>query len=130
LFFLSLILLIDKGGVGRLYIYRMGVYLLHLTPPEVTCSPSQGFRRMYIIVVNYSYYQNITRHLVLIYTVTSVSAGLCSSLCLNLLNLQKRQSDTWTVIDLTAAKFKPNMFLMPGFSLSNCKYICTRIFVI
>jgi hypothetical protein len=52
-----------------------GVYLLHLTPSEVTFPPSQGFRRMYINLVNYK--QNIT---VLIYTVTSVSAGFCSSL--------------------------------------------------
>jgi hypothetical protein len=34
-FFLSLILLIDKGGVGLLF----GVHLLHLTPPEVTLPP-------------------------------------------------------------------------------------------
>jgi hypothetical protein len=40
-FFLSLNLLIDKGGVGLLYIY-IGVHLLHLTPPEVTF-PLPGF---------------------------------------------------------------------------------------
>jgi hypothetical protein len=57
LFFLSLILLIDKGGSGLLYlyiyIYRMVFYLLHLTPPDVTFPRSQGFRRMYINLVKY-----------------------------------------------------------------------------
>jgi hypothetical protein len=32
-FFLSLILLIDKAGVG--FVIYIGVHLLHLTPPEV-----------------------------------------------------------------------------------------------
>jgi hypothetical protein len=59
---------------------------------------------MYINLVNYK--QNITWHLVLIYTITSVNAGLCSILCLILFNPQKRQSDNWTVVDFTAAKFK------------------------
>jgi hypothetical protein len=44
------------------------------------------------------------------YTETSVNAGLYSSLCLNLLNHPKRQLDTWTVVGLTAAKFKPLIF--------------------
>jgi hypothetical protein len=37
-FFLSLILLINKGRVGLLHIHIYSVHLLHLTPPEVTNS--------------------------------------------------------------------------------------------
>jgi hypothetical protein len=54
------------------------------------------------------------------YTRISISAGLYSSLCLNLFNLfncQKRQLDTWTVVGPSAVKFKPNVHPMPGFSL-------------
>jgi hypothetical protein len=108
----SLILLIDKGAAG-LFLYRLVftyytlLHLkLHFSPPRVLVE------YIYINLINYK--QNITWHLVLIYTVTSVSAGLCSSLCLNVFNPQKRQLDTWTVVDLTAAKFKPLMFPMHG----------------
>jgi hypothetical protein len=36
---------------------------------------------------------------------------------------KKRQLDTWTVVGLSAAKFKPLIFPVSGFSLSNCTYI-------
>jgi hypothetical protein len=75
-----------------------------------------GLSRIYIHLIHYL--QNIAWHLVLIYTGNSLSAGLCSNLCLNLFNHQKWQSDIWTVVGLTAAKFKPLMFPMQGFSLS------------
>jgi hypothetical protein len=50
-FLLLLILLIDKGGLV-FYIY-IDVHLIDLTPPEVIFSPSQGFSRIYIHLINY-----------------------------------------------------------------------------
>jgi hypothetical protein len=37
---------------------------------------------------------------------TSVSAGLCSRLCVSFLFTPRRQLNTWTVVVLTSAKFK------------------------
>jgi hypothetical protein len=87
-----------KGG-GWSFLYRLVFTyhtLFHLSLHSFT-SP-QGLSRKYTHFTHHS--QNTTQHLVLIYTGTSVSAGLCSSLCLNLFNLfnrQKRKSGTWTV---------------------------------
>jgi hypothetical protein len=42
----------QRRGWSFIYIQN-GVYLLHLTPPEVTFPPSQGFRIMHIHLVYY-----------------------------------------------------------------------------
>jgi hypothetical protein len=90
--FLSLILLIDKEAVG-LFLYRLvfSYYTLLHSRLQSVFFFSQGLSRVYIHLIHY--WQNVTWQLVLIYTGISVSAGLCCSLCLNLFNPQKRQSD-------------------------------------
>jgi hypothetical protein len=82
--FPSLFLPLLKGGVG-LFLYRLVFTyhtLFHLSLHSFT-SP-QGLSRKCTHFTQHS--QNTTQHLVLIYTEISVSAGPCSSLCLNLFN--------------------------------------------
>jgi hypothetical protein len=52
---------------------------------------------------------------------SSVSTGFAEQIMLTLRILCYNGSlVTWTVVSLTTAKFKPLIFSMPGFVLSNC----------